>query len=293
MADMQAQLRALGRDFTPEQIEKTRDLYIPVALRATPDFCTVTRDHAYGSDPRQRLDVFVPAKGGAGLPVVAFVHGGGFIGGDKGGADAPFHNHFGAWAVRAGFVGVTITYRLAPASVWPSGAEDMAAAVAWLRVNIAGHGGDPGKIFLIGQSAGASHIASYLAREETREAAAASLRAAVLLSGVYDVARAERNLQNNSYYGEDASRFAAQSSLEGLARTSVPLLLTVSELEPAQFQRQAAWAVERIVAAKDRWPAFFWLRGHNHLSPILQIGSAHDDLGPKLASMIATPDGWT
>jgi triacylglycerol lipase len=292
MTEFQDRLRALGSDFTPEQIEKTRELYVPIALKATPQLCAVTRDLAYGPDPRHRLDVFVPERGGSGLPVVAFVHGGGFLGGDKGGSDAPFHNHFGAWAVRAGFLGVTITYRLAPAHVWPSGAEDMAAAVAWLRANIARFGGDPGRIVLVGQSAGASHIASYLARPETREAAA-SVRAVALLSGVYDVARAERSLQNNSYFGEDRARFAVQSSLEGLAQSPVPLLLTVSELEPAQFHRQAAWAIERRVAVKDRWPAFFWMAGHNHLSPILQIGSVHDDLGPRLASLIATPGSWT
>ncbi len=41
--------------------------------------------------------------------MVVFVHGGGFVQGDKGAADAPFYNNFGAWAVRAGFVGVTMT----------------------------------------------------------------------------------------------------------------------------------------------------------------------------------------
>jgi triacylglycerol lipase len=293
MSDIKAQLRALGRDFTPEQIEKTRALYAPIALKPTPDLCVVERDLAYGPDPRHRLDVFVPTSVGGARPVVAFVHGGGFLGGDKGDADAPFHNHFGAWAARAGFVGVTITYRLAPANVWPSGVEDMAAAVGWLKSNAERFSGAPGKLYLVGQSAGASHIAGYLAHPNTAKAAAASLRGAALLSGVYDVARADRGPQNNSYYGEDPARFSEQSSLEGLARTPMPLLLTVSELEPAQFQRQAAWAVERRVAATDRWPAFIWLHGHNHLSPILQIGSAHDDLGPRLASLIASPETWS
>jgi triacylglycerol lipase len=287
MSELKRALRALGREFTPEQIAATQALFAAVALKPTPDLCTVTRDLKYGPDERNRLDVFVPTAPADGArPVVAFIHGGGFLAGDKGGPDAPFHNHFGAWAAREGFVGVTVTYRLAPAHRWPSGVEDMAAAASFLKVNAERFGGDPSRIVFVGQSAGASHVASYLAHPDTRDAAAGTLAAAVLLSGVYDVARGERNPQNIAYYGEDASRFAGQSSLEGLAGTPVPLFLTVSELEPPPFQRQAAFAIERRVAVKDRWPAFRWLAGHNHLSPVLQIGSPEDDLGPVLADMI-------
>lgn len=288
MTDIWDSLRDLGADFTPEQIAATQALFAPLVPRPTPELCTVERDLAYGPDPKQRLDVFVPAKeASAPRPVVAFVHGGGFVQGDKGAPDAPFHNHFGAWAAREGFLGVTITYRLAPAHVWPSGSEDMAAAVAWLAANVAGYGGDPDRMVLVGQSAGASHVAGYLTHPDLRDTATASVCGAVLCSGVYDVARADRNALNAAYYGEDPTRFAAQSSLEGLAQTPAPLMLTVSELEPAQFQRQAAWAVERIVAVKDRWPAFAWMGGHNHISPVLQIGTKEDTLGPRLASWIA------
>jgi triacylglycerol lipase len=287
MADIRESLRALGRDFTPDQITATTALYAPIALKPTPEICTVTRDQQYGPDERNRLDVFAPTAPAKGpRPVVGFIHGGGFVQGDKGGEGAPFHNHFGAWAARAGFVGVTITYRLAPAHRWPSGVEDIAMAAAWLKENAARFGGDPKRIVLVGQSAGATHLSGYLASAETAAAAEQTLAGAVLCSGVYDVARADRNPFNIAYYGDDPNAWGVASTLEGLAKTKAPLLLTVSELEPPQFQRQAAWAIDRIVAVKDRWPLFHFMYGHNHISPVLQIGSATDDFGPQLARVV-------
>ena len=52
--------------------------------------------------------------------------------------------------VGAELVGVTLNYRLAPESTWPSGIEDLTAAVAWLKANVARFGGDPDKIVLWG-----------------------------------------------------------------------------------------------------------------------------------------------
>lgn len=291
MTDVKAALRAMGRAFTPEQIAATQALYKDRVLRPTPSLCAVHRDERYGPHERNRLDVFVPVAPAKGpRPVVGFVHGGGFVGGDKGAPDAPYHNHFGAWAAREGFVGVTITYRLAPASPWPAGAEDVTAAASWLKANAARFGGDPDRILLVGQSAGGTHVATALSHPDTRRTAEGALAGAVLCSGVYDVGRADRSEFNKAYWGEDPSRFPAMSSLEGLTATSVPLMLTVSELEPPQFQRQAAWAVERIVAVRDRWPRFRYMTGHNHISPVLQLGTEGDDLGPELAALAR--EGW-
>ena len=118
--DLSAQIRALGCEMTPAQIEATRALLAPLAPRTGPDV-TVHRDVTYGPDPRHRLDVFVPSAGVARAPVLVFVHGGGFVQGDKGAPDAPFYNNVGLWAARSGCIGVTMTYRLAPAAPWPAG----------------------------------------------------------------------------------------------------------------------------------------------------------------------------
>ena len=159
-------LRALGRDFTPAQMLATREIFAPRAPHPDPAHCKITRDAPYGEDARRRLDVFAPlSTRGAPRPVFVFVHGGGFVQGDKGAADAPFYNNVGAWAVAQGYVGVTLTYRLAPVHPWPAGSRGSGSGdpVAAARTSRA-HGGDPQRIVLCGQSAGAVHVAGYLAR---------------------------------------------------------------------------------------------------------------------------------
>ncbi|HXR90069.1 MAG TPA: alpha/beta hydrolase fold domain-containing protein, partial [Steroidobacteraceae bacterium] len=116
-------------------------------------------------------------------PVLVFIHGGGFNRGAKSTPGSPFYDNIGLWAVDHGLVGVTINYRLAPQYQWPSGIEDLTLVVAWLKGHIAQYGGDPDKIFLWGHSAGAAHVADYLAHQATgqpvlpAEAAAAAAAA--------------------------------------------------------------------------------------------------------------------
>lgn len=274
------QIRSLGYDLTPAQIEATRSLLAPLAPSPGPDV-VVDRDVVYGLDPRHRMDVFFPAaRPAAPMPVIIFVHGGGFIMGDKGAPDAPFYNNVGLWAARSGCVGVTMTYRLAPAATWPAGSEDVGSAVSFLRGGVQQHGGDPDRIFVMGQSAGAVHVAGYVA------ASGAGLAGAIMVSGIYDVARAERNPFQAAYYGEDPARFPEQSTLAKLAETSLPCFYTVSEFDPPEFQRQAAWVVEAYANRHGRWPQVMQLPGHNHLSSVLQMGSAVDTLGPELLRFI-------
>lgn len=282
---MQA-LAALGTDFTPAQMAASRELFA-ARVPKPQDIagCTVTRDVAYGPDPRHRLDLFVPRAAGN-LPVFVFVHGGGFVQGDKGAPDAPFYNNVGAWAAREGFIGVTLTYRLAPAHQWPSGSADLDLAVRWLIAQVAVQGGDPTRIVLCGQSAGATHVAGYVAGQGRASTSQCDVAAAVLVSGVYDLSQAWESPMHDAYYGSDRSRHAACSTLDALAETGVPCLVTVSEFDPPPFQRQATALVQARVARRGAWPDFAWLAGHNHLSSVLQLGSDVDCLGPALRGFI-------
>jgi carboxylesterase type B len=66
------------------------------------------------------------------------------------------------WAAKSGYVGVNVTYRLAPANAWPAAQQDLGAALAWVRAHVATRGGDPARVFLVGHSAGGAHVAQYL-----------------------------------------------------------------------------------------------------------------------------------
>lgn len=284
---IRSELLKLGADLSPTMIQETQRLIARHLPGLRPDV-VVTRDHSYGPDPRHRLDVFAPRVSLAPAPVLVFVHGGGFVMGDKRVPDLPYYDNVGDFAVRSGCVGVTITYRLAPAHPWPAGSEDVAAAVRWVRAHIADHGGDPGRIFLMGQSAGAVHVAGYVGDTALHPPEGVGLAAALLLSGMYDVSQAPGSPFHAAYYGEDQSQWAARAPLQGLTQAQLPLFFTVSELDPVDFQKQAVLAVSRMAAVRQSYPQMHWLYGHNHISPVLALGSPLDTLGPLIRQLIAS-----
>ena len=115
-----------------------------------------TLDVAYvpGGGHKQQLDLYLP--GGAGFPVVLYVHEGSLTSGDRKDADYPRI----AEAFRAAGYGVAVmSYRLFPEHPWPAPVEDVASAIAWLRSHSTEWGGLPDRLFLVGHSSGATLVA--------------------------------------------------------------------------------------------------------------------------------------
>lgn len=114
----------------------------------------VTRDVRYGPHGEAHtLDVYRP-KGAAGpLPVVLYVHGGGFRILSK-----ESHWLFGLKFARRGFAVVNINYRLAPRHPFPAAIEDACAAYVWLVQRAAALGVDVSRLVLAGESAGANLV---------------------------------------------------------------------------------------------------------------------------------------
>ena len=269
--DLRAKLESLGPDLTPAMLGGTTQIFAAMARGSDPAV-EVTRDLAYGAHERHKLDVFRKAET-QGAPVLVFVHGGGFVMGDKRSAETPFYDNIGTFAALEGFVGVTITYRLAPEHKFPAGPEDLAAVVRWLKANIAQYGGDPHKIVLSGQSAGAAHVAGYVAHQAHHVAEGGGIAGAILMSGIYDTLSCAPNEFHKAYYGEDPTGWGAASSMAGLIETAIPLMLTVSEFDPEDFQRQATQFVGSWGEAHGTYPEMRFLSGHNHLSPAQCIGT--------------------
>jgi acetyl esterase/lipase len=111
----------------------------------------VERDIPYAQpkNERQLLDVYAPATG-SNLPVVVWVHGGGWMRGSKNDVD-----HKPAAFVEKGFVFVPMNYRFVPHVTMDTIVRDVAKSVGWVHANIRRFGGDPDRIFLMGHSAGA------------------------------------------------------------------------------------------------------------------------------------------
>jgi acetyl esterase/lipase len=291
LLEMSRRIRALGTEISPQTIEGTAALYAPFHEREPYRAVSVTRDASYGPNERHRLDVFRAdaASASAGLrsaPVLMFVHGGGFVGGDKRTPGSPYNDNIALWAVRHGMIGVNMTYRLAPQFPWPSGAEDVAGAVAWVRKNIPAHGGDPRRVFIMGTSAGAAHVASYIAHREFHPTSGLGLAGAALLSGMYDLALAPRNAFQIAYYGNDDEQYRRASTLEGLVAAEVPLLFVLTEMDPPDFQRQGLELLNAWFARRGRWPSFVHMLGHNHLSSTMHLNTPDGLLGERILDLV-------
>ncbi len=112
-----------------------------------------TRNVRYSPGDRHELDIYSPERRRP-APVVVFVYGGGWKNGNKG-----IYRFVGAALAARGFLTVVPDYQVFPQVRFPTFLQDNAAAVAWVKGNIARYGGDPGRIFLMGHSAGAYNVA--------------------------------------------------------------------------------------------------------------------------------------
>lgn len=124
-----------------------------------PENVTLQADLPYaGTDnPKQKLDLLLPkeAKGKGPLPLVAFIHGGGWRNGDKRGGIGRV-----ARFVQSGnYAAASIGYRLSGEAKWPSQIHDCKAAIRWLKGNAAKYNLDPKRIAVFGTSAGGHLVA--------------------------------------------------------------------------------------------------------------------------------------
>ena len=259
---------------------------------APKDGVDIHKDIAYGAEERQRLDVFAPAaKPARPAPIIVYVHGGGYVAGERSPMPGLIYDNVATFFARNGAVGVNMTYRLAPQHKWPSGAADVGAAVAWLHQNAARYGGDPQRIFLMGQSAGATHVATWTFVPEVHGPSGPQIAGAMLLSGVYAPQHPEfspRMPAPNSlaYYGEDESRWAEMSPLNHVREGHPPVLVSVSEYDPYPLAWPSAALAAELVKCDKRMPWFIFNRNHNHVSPAMQINAETDDLGPELLDFV-------
>ena len=276
-------IKAIGAKFNEEILAETRALYAPLVKTQSRAGVTIAPDIAYGPDPRQKLDLYRPE--GRRLPVLVYVPGGGYVAGDKN-ADGVFMGNLGLYFARHGYLTAIINYRLAPKHPWPAGSQDVAGAIGWARKEAEAHGGDGGKIFLFGQSAGATHAASYLFDPQFHAAAGVGVAAGVLMSGGGYRVLPNAPPNHVAYYGNDPSQYEARSPLTHVGKSKVPLLLSVAEYDPGNLAAPT-YDLARAVSLRDgKSPQFTYARGHNHVSTVMSLGSTQDDVGSRVREFL-------
>ncbi len=206
----------------------------------------VVRNIAYGDAPAQRLDVYQPPSGHD-APIIVMVHGGAWIFGDKSsrGVVEPKASH---WK-QAGYVFVSVDYRMVPQADPVQQAEDVATALAYVQQHAREWGGDPSRVVLMGHSAGA-HLVALLSAEPSMAKAHGAQRwlgTVSLDSGAIDVPGLMALPHPRFYdkvFGSDPAFWRKASPMDQLGRDAPPMLLVCSS------ERMESCPHNRAFAAK-------------------------------------------
>jgi acetyl esterase/lipase len=197
-------------------------------------------DLAYGSAPRQKLDVYLPPKPAPGQPVVIFFYSGDWQYGSK-----KDYSFVAAALVKQGYAVIIPDYRLYPDVKFPAFIEDGAAATAWTKQHLPEYGGDPRNLFLMGDSSGA-YLAIMLALDPHYlgqvDVQRRDIAGVIGIAGPYDFLN---NLHLDSRpVLRDASNPASTQPINFADGTGPPLLLLAGDsdeiIDPANSTALAA-----------------------------------------------------
>ena len=257
----------------------------------------VIRDIIYAEgasiDPGDvRMDIHLP-EDPIDAPVLIMIHGGAWTYGNK-------HTYIGLeqarYFNRNGYIFIPINYRLAPDHPFPAAIEDAAAAIAWVHANIAEYGGDPGKIVLMGHSAGAHSVAmvsvdpTYLAAHSLSPAV---IRGAIALdSAAYDlVEKGARTGKLPRFYrpafGSDPEVWAAASpKLLVKPETAIPPL-QLYYVQRAVSPRKAREFAEVLTEAGHTASAIL-AENRTHKTLNEKLGEADDPFAPMMLDFFTT-----
>lgn len=280
--DIRDALKTMGAGAEPALNQKTKAMFAPLIEGVSG--VTETLDLSYGEHPRQSMDIYsTPSLKGA--PICIYIPGGGFTGGDKR-QDGIFFGNVGRFFASRGVLCVTANYRLAPEFTWPAAAQDLKLAVEFVRQRAAHFGGDPSRITIFGHSAGAAHVASYIFDPDLR--GDLDVASVVLSSGLYVLRASEMRSNVAQYFGADDATFARRSAVSHVMGTTVPVMLTVAELDPVPLSTPTFEMAIALTRRDGHAPPVLRLDDHNHFSCICSIGTQDTRFSAPLLKFVRT-----
>lgn len=232
---------------------------------------------AYGSAPKQQLDLYLPSAKPTAAPIFVFIHGGGFREGDRA--------HYGFVARplgKHGIITVVPSYRLTPAATYPDQPDDIEHALRWVFHNIRSYGGNPARVYVGGHSAGAILTATVSLKTGwlSRLSLPADLiKGCVPISGPYDL-REEKALFN---YLPNAALRTEASPLFNVASPPAASLVAVGSVEPYV---NASRALVEAIRGKGGKAELIVLEGQNHDDTALTLGDERSALVQAIVKMI-------
>jgi acetyl esterase/lipase len=248
------------------------------------------------SNPRQRLDLYIPTSGTAPFPVVVFVHGGFWKPMDRRFFQA-LSGLFGGVGValaNRGVVTAVVGYRQhGEAASIQDALDDVGHAVRFVVDHIREHGGDPGRVYLVGHSAGGMLTALLALNPSHLQRAGAGtgdLRGFVAMAGAYDLPHlmkgvdAELSEKVRASAG-DAAGLERFSAVRQVRPDFPPLMLVVGSREPAVTMEEHHQLLDALKAAGGPVDAVE-APGEGHMDLVMHLSRPQDRvLGELLGFM--------
>jgi triacylglycerol lipase len=281
--EIAARIRELGNKV---RVQETRALYASLPRLYGDADVSVSEEIAYGPEEGQRLQVYSGVNRNHprnAAPVILLVHGGGFSRGDLGNFRSTA-THFAA----LGHIVVNMTYPLEPKGSWPIGSQSVAAAVRWIEENATDIKGDPDNIFVLGQSAGGTHVAEFVFRPGLVDGESPTVAGAILVSPVVGLSLENATAGETAYFGDTSNAWKDKQVLGNIERTSIPVLIMTAEFDPEKFRVGTARLFHELVVDKGVTARFRQVRGHNHISYTAAIGTSDTQAAEEILDFIAT-----
>jgi acetyl esterase/lipase len=256
---------------------------LPLLLLASQESAVrETRDLVYCGETgcaerKHKLDLYLP-KGETKPPVVLWIHGGAWVSGDR-----AIYAELGRRFAEEGIGFAAASYRLSPAVKHPEHVKDCAKAFAWLHANAKEKGGDPDRLFVMGQSAG-GHLSALLALDRSYlrdlKVPDEALKGAIPMSGVYAIPALQPGRAGVlgsivSAFGSDPEECRKASPITYVKELSAPMLVLTETkdnflVRPGMNLFKAAFAGAKSVEFADA-------EDRDHISIVAKMFAKGDD----------------
>jgi acetyl esterase/lipase len=237
---------------------------------------------AYGDDPRQKLDVYVPRHALPDAPVVVFFYGGSWNSGAR-----EDYNFVGEALASRGIVAVVADYRLYPQVRYPLFLQDAARAVAWTKAHIREFSGNPQRLYLMGHSSGGYNAAMLALDGDLLAAAGMSpkdLRGWIGLAGPYDFLPIENPAVRPVFFWPDSP--PQSQPINHVSRGAPPaLLIAASEDDLVNPTRNTGGLAHKLRAAGVPVQDFYYSRP-NHITLVATLSRPLRGLAPVLDQVV-------
>jgi len=233
---------------------------------------------AYGTSPREALDIYAGEK--AGGPALVYIHGGYWRSGSK----EDNANFVPAFTQRGATVAL-VEYDLCPQVTVTDIVRQTRASISWVFHNIARYGADPSKLYISGHSAGGHLTAMALAHDwQTESLPTDFIKGAVAMSGVYDLDMV-MHISANEQIGMTPEIAKQNNTFLSPPRVNCPVLIAVGSAEPEGWKHMSRDYFE-FCKQSGLKTEYLEVPGANHYTMSEHLGDPNSPLTQAIFTLV-------